>query len=162
MKGNPIIWLIGGIIATVLSVNLGMVLISSGAAPRLVTPDYYAQGIAYQSVIDARARAAALGWQATVQQARSSATEVHVALADRDGAPLTALRGEAALYRVDNPALDQVVPLEPVDGEPGLYRVRFARPAKGLWSIRLALAPREAAATAPYSLSLPPIRFLAP
>lgn len=162
MTRNPIIWLIGGIIATVLSVNFGMVLISSGAAPKLVTPDYYAQGVAYQAVIDARARAAALGWQARLDEARSSAARVTVTLTDRAGAPLSALRGQAALYRVDDPALDQTVPLEPVAGEPGVYALRVPQPARGLWRIRLALAPQDAAANDPYSLFLPPLRFLSP
>jgi nitrogen fixation protein FixH len=136
--------------------------VSSGAAPKLVTPDYYEQGIAYQSVIDARARAAALGWRVKLDDARSSAGRVLVTLTERSGAPLTRLRGQAELYRVDNPALDQAAPLEPVAGEPGVYAVRIARPARGLWSIRLALAPPESPANSPYSLSLPPIRFVSP
>ena len=71
---NPIIWLIGGIVTMVLSVNFGMVLVSTDAAPKLVTPDYYEQGVAYQGVIDARARATALGWQAKLDAARSTAS----------------------------------------------------------------------------------------
>ena len=162
MLRNPIIWLIGGIFAMVLSVNVGMVFISSGTAPKLVTPDYYAQGVTYQSVLDARARAAALGWQASLDETRSSAERVVLRLTGLGDAPLMAVRGQAAFYRVDDPALDHAMPLVPLAGEPGMYVLHVARPTRGQWRILLALAAPDATANEPYSLSLPPLRYVSP
>ena len=148
------LWVVG-VFALVLGMNAAMLWISLGARPRLVAPDYYQRGIAYQDVIDAGARSREAGWRVTVEAAGSAGSGLALRVSDAAGAPVSGLRGMVEAYRPADPALDQTLPLSADAGAPGLYRAVFAHPARGLWRLTVSLFPPGTAPTAQPPRGLP-------
>ena len=135
---NPIVLLVAGIIALFVGGNAVMVWIAVRAQPDLVTPDYYAASKRVDQDVAARADDLRAGWRVQPVGGDDAAT---LTLSVRDGAglPAAGLAGTVRAYRPADAALDQPLAWEAVPGRPGTYRARFARPAPGLWQIRLDL-----------------------
>jgi nitrogen fixation protein FixH len=124
------------VFALYLGVNGVMFWVSLHAGPDLVSKDYYARAERYDDQMAAEAENRATGWRTRL----SAGTEtVTLAVTDAQGKPVTGLTGDAKAYRPSDAALDQALALSEAAEAPGTYRLRFARPARGLWKISLDL-----------------------
>jgi nitrogen fixation protein FixH len=103
--------------------------------PDLVRSDYYEASKGVDGEQATRLASAHLGWR--VAPLAEGRDVVLLRIADVEGRPVTGLTGEARAYRPADASLDQALPLGADATEPGLYRMRFARPAPGLWRLTL-------------------------
>lgn len=103
-------------LGVVVTANMILIHIASANAPVLENEAYYEASLEYQKVIDQREASAALGWTADVDL-RDGAVRYRVR--DRLGYPVTGLKGEISLSRLDTSAFDTTVTAQEV--ERGVY-----------------------------------------
>jgi nitrogen fixation protein FixH len=131
--------LILGVLMLYLGVNGVMFWFSLHSGTDLVAKDYYSRAERYNDTIAAEAASRATGWRARVTADSAADGALTLVVADAAGRPVTGLTGEALAYRPSDAALDQALALSELPGQPGAYRLRFARPARGLWEVSLDL-----------------------
>lgn len=104
---------------------LGMVYLCMQQDFDLVTPDYYAQELKYQEVIDGQQNLKALGKPVSIEQAGQL---LSVALPQQhiDG------KGQVMFYRPDNSALDFTIPL----GAETTVMLAMDRLKKGMYKVK--------------------------
>lgn len=116
----------------VTALDVWFVTLAYGSFPGEVSETPYEDGLAYNAVIEARARQAELGWTARVQQGTPGV--VRVAFADEAGEPLTGLSLSGQFARPATETQDRVVVFQEV--APGLYEGRAQGAGEGAWDLR--------------------------
>jgi nitrogen fixation protein FixH len=139
---DKIVLLIAGIIASYVLVNGVMFWVSLQAPADLVRADYYAESKRVDEAQAAQAASGRTGWRVTLPPAQARPDAVTFQVLDAGGAPVAGLSGSVQAYRPSEAALDQPLALAEPAGAPGTYVARFARPAPGLWELRLELTGR--------------------
>ncbi len=134
---DGMLWLIASIAALVVGGNAVMIWIAVAGAPDLVRSDYYDASKRVDSEQAARLASDRLGWQVRPDAAHSAHGTAALRILDAAGRPVSGLAGSVAAYRPSDAALDQPLAWSEDSAEAGLYRAAFARPAGGLWHVRL-------------------------
>src|SRR5690554_3527765 len=131
---------------------VGLLLVSIGASVATfvlatsdggaqVVEDYYQKGVRWDETAALRAASAALGWQVQVAVqaggAQAGLRTVDVVVRDRAGHLVTGLQGTVRLTRPQHARAVAELPLQPVAGVPGLYRLEAPIDAAGLWDFEL-------------------------
>lgn len=95
----------------------------------------YLQGLDYNDTLKAHSEQAALGWQASIAASRNArgSADVVVALAGKDGKPLSNIRLEAELRHPSDAERDRVVALHAID--PGHYVANLPAIGSGAWDV---------------------------
>ena len=105
--------------------------------PGTVADKAYEQGLAYNQVLQAAAAQDKLGWHAALAFATPAQTlRLTYTLQDATGTPLRAAAVQGWLYRPSSSKLDEKLTL--METQPGVYEAELAKPAAGLWEVRLA------------------------
>ena len=105
-----------------------------------VVDEYYTKATQWDEQVARQAASDALGWSTRLTvhtlDARGLRT-ADVLVTDRAGTPIEGLAGTLAVRR--SPASDIVatIPLQPVAGQPGLYRQALPVAASGLWTFEV-------------------------
>jgi nitrogen fixation protein FixH len=141
-RPDAIVLLIAGIVASYVLVNGAMFWFSLEAPSDLVRADYYAQSKLVDEALAAQAASDRSGWRVALPPAQESPDAVSFRVLDERGDPVAGLSGSAQAYRPSDAALDQPLALGESAEAPGTYVARFARPAPGLWELRLELKGR--------------------
>lgn len=136
-RGGAMLWLLAGIAAGFVAINVVMLVYALRAPPVLVSASYYEDSRRYGAVQAAEEATGAAGWRVVAQAA--SPGELLVRLADRAGRPASGFGGDVLAYRPNDAELDQPLAWNEEPDTPGSYRARFARPRAGQWRVRLAL-----------------------
>lgn len=108
----------------VIAVQAALLTIASGNRPVLESESAYADALEYDTIVEARRAASALGWQVHVELSRD---RVQYRLRDAAGQPVSGLTGTLSLKRADTDRGDAESPFSEV--APGVYQA--ARPARG-------------------------------
>jgi nitrogen fixation protein FixH len=120
----------------VVAVNGTMIYYAEHTFSGLDTEKYYQEGVDYNTSLKEAAASAALGWTAKASiESTGAGHRVSVAIADRNGAPLSGLDVSLHLVRPVSTALDQFLDLKPT--APGVYAADVKLPALGAWELRL-------------------------
>lgn len=125
-------WWPYGIIAflgMVVVVQAVFITVATRNRPVLESETAYADSLAYDAVMQARAVSAALGWRVTVEVGDDA---VRYRVADRTGAPVMGLSGTLRMVRADTASADAEVAF--VEQSPGLYRAPRSAPG-GLYRL---------------------------
>ena len=136
-KGSWIPWIFVAGFGVVFSVNAIMVYIAATTWTGIAVNRSYDKGLHYNRNLEAAARMADLGWQASIETDLTAelAGTVEVAVTEKDGAPLYRAAVVVAFERPTHEGYDFVVPLEPTGS--GHYSAAFAAPLAGVWDLRL-------------------------
>jgi nitrogen fixation protein FixH len=124
--------------AVVIAVNAALIWFAVGSFSGLSEAHAYQAGLAYNRTLAAAKAQERLGWTAelTVRPATEpGAVRVIVALADRDGSPISGESVEAEFLRPAAAGHDRRAVFAPVG--PGRYASTVALPLRGLWEVRL-------------------------
>jgi len=142
-RGRYYPWIFVGGFLAVIAVNAVMVGLALASFSGIETPRHYAQGLAYNRLIEADRAQHALGWRIELgllpraadpaQDARTVALEVDAA--DKLGRPLDNLELRALAVRPTSAGFDRELRLTPAGG--GRYRATLELPLPGQWDLRL-------------------------
>ena len=136
-RGSWIPWIFVAGFAVVFAVNAIMVYVAATTWTGIAVNRSYDKGLHYNRNLEAAARMAELGWEASIETELTAerAGTVRVAVTEKDGDPLYSAAVVVAFERPTHEGYDFVVPLEPSGS--GLYSAAFAAPLAGLWDLRL-------------------------
>jgi nitrogen fixation protein FixH len=138
-RGRWIPWVFVGGMAVVVAVNAVMVALALGSFSGVAVSRPYERGRGYAAVLAEAARQESQGWQVAMRVADGL---LHVAVSDRDGAPVTGAL-EGVLQR---PAERSSHPLALLAVAPGAWVAPLEGARPGQWEARLALAGPDGAA----------------
>jgi len=115
-----------------LAVDTVMMVRAYATYPGEVATSPYEDGLAYDSTLDQQKAQALLGWRMTLGLVGTDV--VRLTAADKDGAPLSALRLQA---RLERPATEQGVrPIQFQAVAPGIYEAHVGT-LSGAWDVKL-------------------------
>lgn len=136
-RGSWIPWIFVAGFGLVFSVNAIMVYIAATTWTGIAVNRSYDKGLHYNRNLEAAARMAALGWEASLETEFNGdlAGTVRVAVTENNGDPLYRADVVVEFERPTHEGYDFVVPLQPAGS--GLYSAAFAAPLEGLWDLRL-------------------------
>ncbi|KZD05832.1 FixH family protein [Oceanibaculum pacificum] len=134
-------WIFVGFFGVIVLVNVVMVSLAVTSWSGLETSDHFRKGVAYNGVLRAAERQAALGW--TIEASLKPAGGLSVGVTDAAGQPLDDASVEAMLRRPGRRDLDVTVMLTGMGG--GLYRAAAPVSEPGNWDVRIVI--RHAAGT---------------
>jgi nitrogen fixation protein FixH len=135
-RGRWIPWVFVGGMATVVAVNLVLVVAALSTFTGVTTGHAYDRGRTYNAVIEEAARQDALGWTPRVTL---DGNVLSLALTDRDGQPVPA-RVEGVLLR---PLEGAALTLDFVAAGPGRFIAFAEGVAHGQWEARLTATSRR-------------------
>jgi nitrogen fixation protein FixH len=121
----------------VIAVNGVLIFTAVSSFSGLETDGAYEKGLRYNQALAAAAANANTGWHATptVSTATDGERQLEIAVADRNGAPVTELKVEAYLVRPTNAGMDEAIALADLGN--GRYSAAFTPRALGNWELRL-------------------------
>lgn len=136
-RGSWIPWIFVAGFGVVFTVNAIMVYVAATTWTGIAVNRAYDKGLHYNRNLEAAARMAALGWEASIETELTAerAGTVRVAVTENGGDPLTRADVVVEFERPTHEGYDFVVPLQPAGS--GLYSAAFAAPLEGLWDLRL-------------------------
>lgn len=133
------LWPIGVVLALLAGVGSCVVLMWAANQPgtAVTEPDYYEQAVAWDSTLAARRASDALGWRAgvTLGAAGAGGAPLEIALADRDGRPVTGAVVRIAALHNSDPA--RWVRATLPERTPGRYGATVAFRRAGRWEVRI-------------------------
>lgn len=143
-------WAFVGFFAAVAAVQAVMIWLAVASFSGLATDSPYERGLDYNETLAANAAETALGWRIETRfvegatAATGRAGKLELALADRDGRPIT---GAVVAVRFRRPVGAEVtLELTLSSAAPGLYRGPAELPLAGQWDVDLDIeAPAGAA-----------------
>lgn len=106
-----------------------------------VVDDYYVRATQWDAQAAQQAASDALGWSTRLTVHALDARGLRTAdvfVTDAAGAPVEGLAGTLAVRRSPASAVVATVPLQPVPGQPGLYRQALPVADEGLWTFEVA------------------------
>ena len=136
IRGWHVLAAVSAFFAVVIGFDVSFAVMAYRTAPGEAAANPYEAGLAYEKVIDERAREAKLGWRATLTHEGQA---VSVAVVDRSGAPLSGLSVEGFLSRPATEKGRQAVTL--TETTPGVYRLPDQR-RDGAWDLALTAKDR--------------------
>ena len=140
-RGRAYPWIFVAAFLGIIAVNGTMVAFAVSTFSGVETPKHYAEGLAYNQVLDAARAQAALGWRIDLHAAPVATDgdarelELSVTAQDRTGQALDDVQVRALIVRPTRSGLDRDLPLLRVG--PGRYRAAATLPQPGAWDIRL-------------------------
>jgi nitrogen fixation protein FixH len=130
-KRSPWPWAIVAGLGVVFLANGIMLYLANKHAPVIETTNYYEKAVDHQTVIDARAASATLGWSAEIS---GDGQEVRYVLKDAAGQPVTGLTGAVMFRRNETNTMDRPAPI--VASQPtGTYTVTPPSSKAGIWRL---------------------------
>jgi len=103
--------------------------------------NYYDKAVQYDRLKASTIRSSEAGWTAELSVAESPLPgmprRVDVVVHDRNGLPVSGLRGTLTAVRPADVRLTNSATIVPVPGEEGRYRLLLKVPARGLWEFQL-------------------------
>ena len=130
-KRSPWPWAIVAGLGVVFLANGIMLYLANKHAPVIETDNYYEKAVDHQTVIDARAASAKLGWTVEIN---GGGDEVRYVIKDATGQPVTGLTGEVTFRRNETNTLDRPAPIVPSQ-PPGTYAIKPPSAKAGLWRL---------------------------
>ncbi len=142
-KGFWIPYVFFGMFGVIIAVNATLIYWATASWPGLSSDKHYERGLAYNEVLEAKRKQAALGWRVNADLAEplDGRASLTVALADRNGQPLFADNVTAELRRPAVEGMDSHLLLSAL-GE-GRYRGEAAVPQPGVWDLVLLIERGE-------------------
>jgi len=136
-RGSWIPWIFVAGFGVVFCVNAIMVYVAATTWTGIAVNRSYDKGLHYNRNLEAAARMAELGWEASIETELTAerAGTVRVAVTENGGDPLYRADVVVEFERPTHEGYDFVVPLEQTGS--GLYSAAFAAPLPGLWDLRL-------------------------
>lgn len=98
-----------------------------------VTDGAYQKGLAYNSIIEKSRAQDALGYQSRIEM--DAAGTISFSLSDKAGSPVDATHVAVWFFRPTQAAADVHAVMRPKAA--GIYTIKPALPAKGLWEVRV-------------------------
>jgi nitrogen fixation protein FixH len=131
-------WAFAGALAVVVVVNGALAYFAVASSTGLVTGRAFAEGTAYNRVLDAGAAQDALGWRGAVRFAAVAAQrgELAALITDRDGLPLNGLAVTAHVVRPVEPLPEVTLALPETASGRYAGAAELSRP--GQWEVRIA------------------------
>lgn len=138
-------WLFVGFFGIVLAVNGVLAYVATSTFTGLQTEGHYRKGLAYNRVIEADRRQAALGWKVAVAFGATGeqSGRLTVRVADDAGAPLEGATVTARLVRPIQAGYDMDITLAPAGA--GTYEAALELPLRGQWDIQTLIEHRSGA-----------------
>lgn len=135
LKGWHVWTMVGMFFAIVIGVNIIFITLAVQSFPGEDVKKSYVQGLEYNKTLDARARQAALGWQANATfEPSSDGAALTIRMHDRNGAPLTGFNITAELRRPVTDKQDHALMF--VDQGDGVYRAEIGVLDRGGWQLK--------------------------
>lgn len=135
LKGWHVWSMVGAFFGTIITVNAIFITLAVQSFPGEDVKRSYVQGLEYNKTLDARARQAALGWNAAARfDGAPGAAALVVEMTDRSGAPLSGLTISAELRRAVTDKHDHALTF--VDQGHGVYRAEIGALDRGGWSLK--------------------------
>lgn len=135
LKGWHVLTMLLTFFGVVIAMNVAFITLAVQSFPGEDVKRSYVQGLEYNKTLEARARQAALGWQADARFTGSAlAPALSITFTDRSGAPVRDLTIEATLRRPTTDRHD--ITLTFTQDAPGVYRADLAALAAGAWKLR--------------------------
>jgi len=136
---NPWILACIGLFLTVVTVNLGFVMVSSSSDPGLVTEEYYKYGMQQNKQDKMFRKQLERGWQVDLSMPADiepgKAFDMQVNALNKQGDPISGGRMELVFYRPSDASQDISIALKEVSN--GNYVASVTLPAVGIWDINL-------------------------
>ena len=136
LKGWHVWSMLAGFFSAVIAVNALFIVLAVRSFPGEDVPRSYVQGLQYNSVLDARAREAALGWSASAALTTNAdqAAEISVVMKDKAGAPILDADVSIELRRAATAREDRSITL--THRGDGVYAATLADLGRGGWRLR--------------------------
>lgn len=136
-------WLFVGLFGVVLAANGTLAYVATSSFSGLQTEEHYRKGLAYNRVIEAERRQAALGWSVSLDFSQSGARNGRLAVRvlDSAGTPLDDATVSARLVRPTQSGYDMNVTLNPAGA--GSYEAELKLPLRGQWDIQTQIEHRS-------------------
>lgn len=137
LKGVHVLGILVGFLACIIAVNVAFAMVAVSTFPGQDIEKPYFQGLHYNKTLEARDEQRALGWTASIVEARriNDDLELELALRDALGAPVIGARIAADLRRPVNDAEDRVSTWREVGD--GAYSGKASGVGPGQWQLNL-------------------------
>ena len=136
---NPWILACIGLFLTVVTVNLGFIMVSSSTSPGLVTEEYYKYGMQQNRIDKMFRKQVERGWQVDLSMPAEiepgKVFDMQVNVLNKQGDPISGGRMELVCYRPSDASKDISIALK--EGSNGNYAASVTLPDIGIWDINL-------------------------
>jgi nitrogen fixation protein FixH len=138
-RGSWIPWLLLLFMLIVLAANGALIWLATTSWTGLAVDQAYEKGLAYNRNLEAARQQTALGWQPRLDArvVTGLSAEAELTITNRQGAPVTGAKVEAAFARPTQHGFDFRLTL--AQGRPGVYRAMFELPLPGLWDVHVTI-----------------------